>query len=44
MAEDLGASRGIAAAIDALGRDINDKGHGERLVPELVTLLGERKG
>ncbi len=25
-------------------RDINDHGHGERPVPELVALLGERKG
>ncbi len=41
MAEDLGASRGVAEAIDALYRDINDRGHGERLVPELVSLLGE---
>lgn len=41
MAEDLGAERDVAAAIDALYRDLNDRGHGERLVPELVALLGK---
>ncbi|QTP58919.1 NAD(P)-dependent oxidoreductase [Billgrantia antri] len=41
MAEDLGAARGVAEAIDALYRDINARGYGERLTPELVSLLGE---
>ncbi|MCK2182881.1 NAD(P)-dependent oxidoreductase [Halomonas getboli] len=41
MARDLGAERGVAAAIDALYRDVNERGHGDRLTPELVALLGE---
>ncbi|MBB3139732.1 NAD(P)-dependent oxidoreductase [Halomonas organivorans] len=41
MAEDVGAERGVAAAIEALYRDINERGHGDRLTPELVALLGQ---
>lgn len=41
MSEDLGASRQLSQAITRLYQDIVDAGHGERLVPELVSLLGE---
>ncbi|MDX5379114.1 MAG: NAD(P)-dependent oxidoreductase [Halomonas sp.] len=41
MAEDLGAARGVAEAIHGLYRDIVARGHGDRLAPELVSLLGE---
>ncbi|MBZ9539816.1 NAD(P)-dependent oxidoreductase [Modicisalibacter tunisiensis] len=39
MAADLGAEREVAGAIESLYRRINEAGHGERLVPELITLL-----
>lgn len=42
MAEDVAAARTVADAVEALYRDINEQGHSERLVPELIALLGQR--
>jgi len=41
MAGDLDAAKDVADAVASLYRQVNDQGHGERLVPELVTLLKE---
>lgn len=42
MAENLGASKEVASAIEALYRDANEAGHGDRLVPELIAILEKR--
>ncbi|MFC3391066.1 NAD(P)-dependent oxidoreductase [Aidingimonas halophila] len=42
MAGDVGASHQVAEAIEALYSQVNDQGEGDRLVPELISLLGER--
>ncbi|WP_227368877.1 NAD(P)-dependent oxidoreductase [Halomonas sp. M20] len=42
MAEQLGASRDVAGAIERLYREANDAGHGDRLVPELIAILEKR--
>lgn len=42
MATDVGASRGVAESIEALYREVNEQGHSERLVPELIRLLEAR--
>ncbi|MFC3285859.1 NAD(P)-dependent oxidoreductase [Litchfieldella rifensis] len=42
MATDVGASHHVAEIIEALYREVNDQGHGERLVPELIQLLEAR--
>nr|WP_299244886.1 NAD(P)-dependent oxidoreductase [uncultured Halomonas sp.] len=42
MAEDSGAPRRVASAIETLYRDANEAGHGERLVPELIAILEKR--
>ncbi|WP_148253169.1 NAD(P)-dependent oxidoreductase [Aidingimonas lacisalsi] len=42
MAGDVGASHQVAGAIEALYRQVDDQGEGDRLVPELIQLLGKR--
>ncbi|MGC3873480.1 NAD(P)-dependent oxidoreductase [Halomonas sp. GXIMD04776] len=42
MAEDLGASREVAGAIETLYREVNEAGHGETLVPALIAILEKR--
>ncbi|GGX98289.1 3-hydroxyisobutyrate dehydrogenase [Litchfieldella qijiaojingensis] len=39
MARDVGASHRVAESIEALYREINEQGHSERLVPELIKIL-----
>ncbi|EPC01582.1 hypothetical protein L861_17060 [Litchfieldella anticariensis FP35 = DSM 16096] len=39
MARDVGASHPVAESIEALYREINEQGHSERLVPELIKIL-----
>ncbi|SHF70206.1 3-hydroxyisobutyrate dehydrogenase [Modicisalibacter ilicicola DSM 19980] len=42
MAEDLGAPRDVAGAIERLYREVNEAGHGESLVPALIAILEKR--
>ncbi|WP_043529652.1 NAD(P)-dependent oxidoreductase [Litchfieldella xinjiangensis] len=44
MVDTLGAAHGVAEGIDALYRHMNEQGHGEAAVPELVRLLSTREG
>ena len=39
MAEDVKAPHRVAKAIEALYREVNDHGHGDRLAPELIRIL-----
>ena len=42
MAKDVKAPHRVAEAIEALYREVNDQGHGDRLAPELIRILEER--
>lgn len=42
MAEDVKAPHSVAGAIEALYREVNEQGHSERLVPELIRILETR--
>lgn len=39
MAEDVEASRTVADAVESLYRELNEQGHSEKLVPEMISLL-----